>query len=1186
MKAISPLRLFACLLAILVFSAATTWGQSATTGALTAVVKDPGGAVIVGANVSVDNGAGTTRAGQTGADGSFTFTLLPPGIYTLTTAAAGFQTLQQSKIVVDVTDTRVVTASLIVGAQEQKVTVNAGTETIQTESSTLGGLVSGDTIVSLPLATRNYTQILSLSPGVTVSATNASAFGRGDQFIFANGMDDSSNTYMIDGAQASSYPSGTTGDYLGFYGSIAIPSPDAIQEFKVQTSNYDAEYGRTTGASVNLVTKSGSNNWHGTAFEFFRNTVLDANTYFANATGQPRGVLNQNQFGGTVGGPVIKNKLFFFFSYEGIRQLNGVAYQGSSAINLPPQLTDTRTAAALGAAFCPANNPVANTQTFTLTGTPNPATDQVACDGSNISSVALALLNYKLPNGSYIIPSPQRILNQGTANEVGFSTYSDPASFNGNQEMMNVDYAIDAKNTLALKYFYDDSPATAQFFGSGLTAQSAEPPGGGNIAESGAQNFVANWTKIISDNMINQVRYSNSYIRAELRPLWPVTADSVGMTPAATFDPLTPDISIGNLGMTFGGILIDAVTSPSTTYEWSDQLSWNRGRHSLRFGYDGSHINWLVCSCGKARGQLTFQTFSDFLLGMSAAENGGLLSNVFVSVAFQQPFSNPNRIRENQTSLFAQDDFKVNSRLTLNLGVRWEYMGWPYDANTTGGTNAYWSLLQASAIPPASGTYQGFTVAKHFSGVVPDGVIRRDTNSLTATHAPLNNFAPRLGFAWQPLNSNNRFVVRGGAGIFYQLIHGQQFLDEFGGEPPISAPFVQAAVANSAATLAVPFNPATAPGTFANFLRTPTSSISLNAINPNITTPMSFSWNLNVQYAFAPSWLLQVGYVGSRSQDIETGQDFDIPQLATATNPINCGGPSGCITTNTAANAAARIPVLGFSPGGFVVGGNWGDSNYNSLQISLKKDYSYGLHLQASYTYDKCINNVEGATLAGAGLGGDVDYDIGLQDLRAGRSQCGFDRPQRLVLSYVYNLPDFHSDSGFSGRALSGWGVSGVTTIQKGLPIQFTDSTAGAVYGSVGTAGANLCPGETRGDIFTSGSTTSRLNNYFNASAFCAPPVVGVVNGVGGSNGYGNLGSNVVLGPGQFNWDIAVVKNTKINWKVENSNLEFRAEFFNAFNHPQWSNPSSNVANPGTFGVISSLSVGPRVMQFALKYSF
>jgi len=351
-------------------------------------------------------------------------------------------------------------------------------------------------------------------------------------------------------------------------------------------------------------------------------------------------------------------------------------------------------------------------------------------------------------------------------------------------------------------------------------------------------------------------------------------------------------------------------------------------------------------------------------------------------------------------------------------------------------------------------------------------------------------------------------------------------------------------------------------------------------------TPVSYSWNLNVQYAITPSWSLEVGYAGSRSEHIETGQDFDLPQLATASNPINCGAPFGCVTTNTAGNAAERLPVLGFSPGGLAVGGNFGDSNYNSLQMTVRKRFSHGLQLQAAYTYDRCINNVEGATLAGAGLGGDVDYDIGLQNLRAGRGECGFDRPQRFIVNYLYNLPSFRNGEGFAGKALSGWGVTGVTTIQAGLPIQFTDSRGGAVYGSVGNSGAQMCPGENKGDILSHGSVVSRLNNYFNPSAFCAPPIVGVVNGMGGATGYGNVGSDILLGPGQFNWDIGMVKNTKVGGIHEDANLEFRAELFNGFNHPQWSNPSANVANPATFGVITSESVGPRIMQLALKYSF
>jgi hypothetical protein len=1187
---------FAILLALLLTGVTCShsgllWAQTSETGALTVTVKDPSGSVIPGATVTVNNGSGLTRAEKTDANGSYTFTLLPPGTYGVAISAPGFKVANVSAIAVDVSETHVVNQSLEVGTQAQSVTVNATTETVQTESSALGGVVDSHALTELPMPTRNYTSLLGESAGVVVSVTNASAFGRGDQFIFANGEDDSSNTYLIDGTQASSYASGTTGDYLGFYGSIAIPSPDSLQEFKVQTSNYDAGFGRTTGASVNIVTKSGSNDFHGTLFEFVRNNDFNANTFLNVETGTPRGELKQNQFGGTVGGPIIKDKLFFFFSYQGTRQINGVAYQGSSAIDLPAQLTDNRTAATLGAEFCPANNPVINTQTFTLTGAPNPPSDQVACDGSNINPVALALLNYKLPNGTFVIPSPQKILNAGLPTETGFSTFSDPATFNENQEMFNVDYVITPKQSLSLKYFYAISPAVASFFGSGLTAQSAEPPGGGNIASSGAQNFGAKLTSILSDTLVNEVHYSDSYIRAGLTPLWPVTGAAIGMTPAASFDPLTPDIELAAQGMTFGGILVDGNKSPATTYEWQDQLSWSHGRHSLRFGYDGDHVNWYICSCGKTRGQIEFQTFSDFLLGMNAAQNGtaatGLpLSNVFGSLAFEQQFSQPNLVRQNSDALFVQDDFKVNRRLTLNMGLRWEYAGWAYDDNPLGGTDADWNILQTVPIPPASGTYVGLTLASGYKGPLVPGLVRRQVNMLTNGHAPFDDFAPRFGFAWQPFSSSGRFVVRGGYGWFYQLVHGQQFLDSLDGEPPLAAPLVTFVTANQFASEATPFNPPVFPGSFTPFLRTPTSSISLTAINPNIVTPLSSSWSFNIQYAIKPSWQLEVGYVGSRSIHIFAGQDYDVPQLATATDPLNCGAPFGCVTTNTAGNAAERMPVLGFSPGGLSYGGNWGDSGYNSLQVTLRKSFSHGLQFQAAYTWDKCLSNLEGATFAGAGQGGDVNYDIGLQNLEAGKGECGFDRPQRLVVSYLYNIPNYHGAQGVAGKVLSGWGLSGLTTIQAGLPMAFTDARGGAVYGSVGNSGAQLCAGETVGDIMTHGSVESRLNDYFNASAFCVPPIVGAIGGVGGSTGYGNLRQNILLGPGQFNWDIGVVKNTVVGGIHENATLEFRAEFFNAFNHAQFSNPNTVVSSVSTFGVISSESVGPRIVQLALKYIF
>ena len=335
-------------------------------------------------------------------------------------------------------------------------------ETLQAETSALGGVVNEASLVAIPLATRNYTQIVNLSPGVVTDVTDASSFGRGSQAIYVNGHDDASNSYLMDGVQVSSYSGSTVEDSAGsFYGSIPVPSPDSLQEFKVVTSMYDASIGRNPGASVNLVSKTGSNNWHGNLFEFLRNDDLNANTFFSNLAGRPRGVLKQNQYGGTFGGPVLKDKFFFFFSYEGTRQRNGVAAQGSSSVTLPAALSNDRSAAALGAAFC-------HSPTFpSTTGVANPASDQVACSGANINPVSLALLNAKLPDGSFVIPTPQVILPSGS----GFSYFSVPAPFHEEQVSLNLDYALSPRNTLSGRYFFAYTPNVNEF------TSNTQPPG-------------------------------------------------------------------------------------------------------------------------------------------------------------------------------------------------------------------------------------------------------------------------------------------------------------------------------------------------------------------------------------------------------------------------------------------------------------------------------------------------------------------------------------------------------------------------------------------------------------------------------------------------------------------------------------------------------------------------------------
>ena len=480
--------------------------QTAGTGALTVTATDPTGARIAAADLHLANAATAfSRDEKTGANGSYTFTLLPPGDYSVSISAQGFSTAEIPTVTVNVTETHVLNQQLTVGTQQQQVTVQTEVQAVQTENATLGDVVSNRAINDLPLVTRNFTQIMTLSPGVNASVINAAALGRGFVSIYANGQNDISNTYQMDGVLINNYGGGSA-DGTAFYGNIGTPSPDALQEFKVQTAQYDASYGRNTGAQVNLVTKSGTNGIHGSLFEFLRNDDLNANDWFRNRNGQARGELRQNQFGGTVGGPIKKDKLFYFLSYQGTRQVNGVASQGSSTVNLPSQLTNDRSAAALGADFCPANNHAINTST-------SAGGVQVACDGSNINPVALNLLNAKLAGGGYVIPTPQSVLNPGTSAAIGFSAFSIPATYNEDQGIGNIDWVISAKHSLAAKAQYSYSPQVVAFSAGG-------PPGGGAIALTGSQLESVKLTSILTPRLVNEARASLFYsaLICEIRP--------------------------------------------------------------------------------------------------------------------------------------------------------------------------------------------------------------------------------------------------------------------------------------------------------------------------------------------------------------------------------------------------------------------------------------------------------------------------------------------------------------------------------------------------------------------------------------------------------------------------------------------------------------------------------------------
>ena len=675
--------------------------QTAGSGALTGTVTDSTGAVVPNAIVTVISAdTGQQRTAKTGADGGYAINLLPPGNYHVKFEANGFETVEVPAAKVTVTETAVLNQSLQVGTQAQEVTVQANVETVQTATSALGTVVNTETVTELPLNTRNYTNLLAMSAGANSSASNASTLGKGSSLIAVNGGGTNQNTYLQDGVSINNFYSLGTNVEGTIYASLATPNPDTIAEFKIQTSTYDAGYGRNPGANVNVVTKSGTNEFHGTAFEFFRNTVLNANDFFNGYSELSRGLpnkqptLNQNQYGGVIGGPVKKDKLFFFVSYQGTGQKNGLSGYGVSNVTLPaipnmprgtcstPSWTslsqcDAATStflSALANSNC-ANKPVAAGSTVAVLCVPT-----AAAPTANINPVAVNILQLKYASGSYLIPS----VNNGAG---GFVSIQAPAIFNDRQGLGNLDYVIDSKNTLSVRYDYENDPLT------GLAVVNATVPGtvlpGIPVNTTKYdQSGLLRLTSIITPSFVNQASISyQRYVTINTENS-PFTDSQVGITPLCAAANL-PCGTFGNdlsfftfTGFSFGAHYFYIVNLPENQFEYSDQVSWNHGKHAVRAGFDAERIQVGYTYPSVEIGAPTFQSFSDFLVGRpagatSAGGNGGTASNVqnvggSTVINGQWPFN----FRMTDLDGYVQDDFKVNSRLNLNLGLRWEYDGY------------------------------------------------------------------------------------------------------------------------------------------------------------------------------------------------------------------------------------------------------------------------------------------------------------------------------------------------------------------------------------------------------------------------------------------------------------------------------------------------------------------------------
>jgi hypothetical protein len=1190
---------------LLSLSVSTLMAQSSGTSGLAGTVKDPSNATIPNVTVTATSIAtGQVRTTTTGADGAYRFTLLQPGNYKVKFSAAGFRTEEVESVTLAVTETPTVDRTLEVGAQSDQVTVTTNAEVLQTQTSTLGTVVNTQTITELPLASRNYTQVLSLSAGANSGINNGAAFGKGTLDMAVNGAGRDQNNFQMDGVSVvNAFGSGLAGD-CGIYVGIAIPSPDAIQEFKVQTSTFDASYGRNPGANVNVVTKSGSNQLHGTLFEFFRNEDLNANSFFQNALGGGKQqILKQNQFGGTIGGPLKKDKLFLFGSYQGTRQLNGVG-AGTTTTTLPPLPAGDRSSAAyqasVGAAFCPANHPGASAGPYytgfgQFLGAPFNQV-QVACDGSNISPVAMAIVRSKNPDGSYYIP--------GSANG-GFRnvTYSFPAKYTGDQYIANGDYLLNSKNTLAMRYLFSEDPQVTPFGIAGL-------PGTPTSTYYANTNATVKLTTLLSNNMVNEAHAAFQRNIANGQDSTPqYTPQSIGMTPIIPSQTQPPVMIIVG-AVSIGGTL-SPYYGPANQFNYGDQISWTHGKHTVRFGGEYEADQWNLSFKSLARGFLILPGFSDFLLGLpgcggpSCYGNGpatgttGAPLGTFLQCLFCVR-SGPDGIihgyREKDVSLFIQDDWKVNSRLTLNLGVRWEYDGMLGDAYGNL-TNVWPSLLRTVPNPPTSSqpsgaSLIGYVVPNNYTkfygannpGAVnglnpPPGVQQLSGNSPTEGGIPTNNFGPRFGFAYQAMP---KLVVRGGVGLFYDRVGSSKFVHAVEQGNPYAATLDYAGGAAAPYSLANPF-PSTPLG-FTPRWFDPATGLSSALNTPfysKIHTPLTRQYNLTFQYEFLKGWVLETGFVGSSSiNQANYNHNYNLAQLASSSHPINGQ------TTNSLANAVYRVPYLGYQAIGLQGTAYDAYANYNSFQATVRKQFSRGFSLQGAYTWSKNMTVLSG--------NGQTNVNNAV-DMAQQYAPSNFSRPQRFVINYLYQLP-LGDRKGALGYLTRGWAVSGVTVIQDGTPMSFFDTAGGtAYYGGPnpnspegGSSTAQLAPGLTSGQIKNPGDLESHpiVTNgnfaglqYFNPASFVAPPVIGA----DGATTFGNSGQGLILGPGQFNFDFSITKDTRF---AEKHNLQFRTEFFNLFNHPEFANPGNARSTPATFGLITATVANPRLIQLALKYSF
>jgi hypothetical protein len=1050
----------------------------APTGSIYGTITDPSGAVVANANVTATSvRTGVAKTLQANSSGEYTFLVLDPGDYTVAAQAIGFESQTQSGVRLDASQSVHVNFALRIGSTDQNINVEATTTLVDTRESQIGETVDQRRIEELPLNGRNAYDLLATLPGVTNYAADVQTGSRQGTQIIINGIPSENTAYYLDG---------TYDTNLWRFGGNLLPNPDALQEFRVLTSNFDAEFGRSAGGVVQAITRSGTNSYHGTIYEYLRNNMFNAKNWFLTSVAP----LHQNQYGATFGGPLpmFRDRAFFFLAYQGLR-IRQPANVASSSLVTPTALEragDFR------------STPVASRPNVSCNGV-----QYVICP-SLLDPVAQNLLKF-VPVGS------SATSNYGHPNQ-----QSANANLSSDQGLVRIDYRLGQTHTLTGMYFESRGSSNAPTVGGNQIVSYA-----GMSNYEGQYNGLASDTWTVSPNKVNNIRafYSlNHYIIGNIYGNQHLLAELGSQAAQGGNYNAQPYFNIQGYWQ-MGTSNAGPNNLPSSTLGASDVFNWDLGKHQLKFG--GAYMWDRFGSTGGASsnglftftGSTTGNALADFLEGHAntLVQNNGVL--------FRSHSQDP--------SLFIQDDWRVARRLTLDLGLRWEYYPMYTGQNTTG---TFVPNMQSTRFPTAP-------LGLVFAGDpgIPDGIL----------HTPWNTVAPRFGFAYD-MFGNGQTSLRGAYGIFYSAIDQVSVSNNL-----VQQPFSRSVTVNKLPNLVTPFAPAADP-----FPYTPDPSHAVFLSGANLFglppgdkyIPSVQEFSLGIQQQYGSRWSSQITYVGNLGRHFYITTDVNSPIY----NP-SCTSATCSSTPQQNARRPYQPTPTKYTFASISVAGPASNTSYHSLQATLARRFDRHFSLQASYVWSKVIG--QGAV-------------VNQYDVRSSRGVLAIDVPQSFVISYIYAVPSVQHFGLLGKQVLSGWQINGITTLRSGQPFNVTSGVDTNFDGT-----NNDRPNVIANPVLSgSRSRVEKKNQFFNTAAFVTPPA---------GQAYGNAQFDMLFGPKYVNTDLSAFKTFPI---YREAALQFRGEVFNVVNNVNLNNPNSTRSSPA-FGTISGASAA-RIVQFALRLSF